>query len=431
MRVLVLGGYGLIGREIVRRLVAEGHAVTGLGRSVAVARRRMPQVDWVEADMARMVRPRDWTSNLAGVEAVVNAAGALQDSPRDNLRAIHADAVAALVDAATATGVKRLVQVSAVGVDPQARTDFLRTKAMGDASVRGLAADWVILRPGLVIAPVPYGGTALLRALAAFPRVTPLVRADSPVQAIGVEDVAGAVADAVAGRIPSGAELDLVEPDLRSLAETVGQFRAWLGLPSAPVVRLPDAIAGMTSFGADLLGLLGWRSPLRTTAMAVMAQGVTGDPAPARTLLGRDFAALPQVLAAMPAGVAELWFVRLWLLKPVILGGLGVFWAVSGLVGFAQAGHAAAILTDRGMPSAPAMIAVLAGSAGDLALGLGVMVRRFSRPALLGMIGVTAAYMAGSLVFAPDLWLDPLGPMVKAVPAAVLALVGLALLDER
>ncbi len=431
MRVLVLGGYGLIGREIVRRLLAEGHSVAGLGRSVAVARRRMPQVDWIEADMSRLTDPANWASRLGGVEVVVNAAGALQDSPRDDLRAIHVEAVGALVHAAGIAGVKRLVQVSAVGATPEAATAFLRTKALGDAAVRGARSEWVILRPGLVIAPIAYGGTALLRALAAFPLVTPLVRADSPVQTIGVADVAAAVADAVAGRIPSGAELDLVEPELRSLAETVAQFRAWLGLPPARVARLPDVLAAPIRAGADLLGLLGWRSPLRTTALAVMAQGVTGDPVPARAMLGRGFAPLPQVLSTMPAGVAELWFARLWLLKPLVLGGLAAFWATSGLVGFAQAGRAAAILTERGMGPSLATAAVLAGSAVDLALGLGVLVRPLARPALLGMISVTAAYMAGSLVFAPDLWLDPLGPMVKAWPAAVLALVGLALLDER
>src|SRR5690242_11227997 len=121
MRVLVLGGYGLIGREIIRRLVAEGHAVTGLGRSVAVARGRMPDADWIEADMARLTRPEDWASPLAGVEAVVNAAGALQDAPRDDLQAIHADAVAGLARAAATAGVTRLVQISAVGAEPEAR----------------------------------------------------------------------------------------------------------------------------------------------------------------------------------------------------------------------------------------------------------------------------------------------------------------------
>jgi hypothetical protein len=47
------------------------------------------------------------------------------------------------------------------------------------------------------------------------------------------------------------------------------------------------------------------------------------------------------------------------------------------------------------------------------------------------MIAVTLAYLLGAALLAPDLWLDPLGAMVKSVPAMVLALVGLAVLEER
>jgi hypothetical protein len=47
------------------------------------------------------------------------------------------------------------------------------------------------------------------------------------------------------------------------------------------------------------------------------------------------------------------------------------------------------------------------------------------------MILVTVAYLAGSVVMEPALWLDPLGPMVKTVPSLVLTLAALAILDER
>ncbi len=67
----------------------------------------------------------------------------------------------------------------------------------------------------------------------------------------------------------------------------------------------------------------------------------------------------------------------------------------------------------------------------DIALGLAVLYRPRTRLALCGMILVTLAYLAGSLLMEPALWLDPLGPMVKTVPALALTLVALAILDER
>jgi hypothetical protein len=47
------------------------------------------------------------------------------------------------------------------------------------------------------------------------------------------------------------------------------------------------------------------------------------------------------------------------------------------------------------------------------------------------MLLVTAGYLIGASLVRPDLWLDPLGPLVKSIPAAFLALAALATLDER
>ena len=57
--------------------------------------------------------------------------------------------------------------------------------------------------------------------------------------------------------------------------------------------------------------------------------------------------------------------------------------------------------------------------------------RRTCRPGLLAGIAVSAFYMAGAAVLTPDLWLEPLGALVKTGPAVILMLVALATLDKR
>ncbi|MEM8850183.1 MAG: DoxX-like family protein, partial [Pseudomonadota bacterium] len=57
--------------------------------------------------------------------------------------------------------------------------------------------------------------------------------------------------------------------------------------------------------------------------------------------------------------------------------------------------------------------------------------RLWARRAALGMVALSGAYLLGSLIFAPDLWADPLGPMVKVIPALVLAALVWLLLEER
>lgn len=430
-KVLVLGGYGLIGEAVVGRLLGDGHQVVGLGRDIRDAERRWPAVQWIAADMALLLAAEDWLPMVAGMDAVVNAAGALQNGPRDRLDAIHRGSVVALVAACEQAGVSRFVQVSAIGADPASPDTFFSTKGEGDKAVANSSLEWTILRPGLVIASAAYGGTALLRALAAFPGFIPAVMAHQPIQTVAVTEVAEAVSRAVAGSLPPRLSVDLVEAEARSLADMLVVFRAWLGLPSARVVPMPAFLGGIAAVVADGLGLLGWRSPLRSAALAALARGVTGNAKSWNEISDHPLQPLEATLAAMPAHVQERWFARLWLLKPAVFGVLSLFWLVSGVVGFIRQDAAADILVSHGLSPTLALGMVLAGSVADIAVGAAVLVRSLARLALLGMIAITLAYLGAATALAPDLWLDPLGAMVKAVPALCLALVALAILDER
>ncbi|CAN7553030.1 SDR family oxidoreductase [Mesorhizobium amorphae] len=431
MKVLVLGGYGLIGEALIGRLLGDGHQVTGLGRDVLDAERRRPAVRWIAADMSRLLAAEDWLPVVAGMDAVVNAAGALQDGPRDHLDAVHRASVVALVAACERAGVGRFVQISAIGADLASANPFFSSKAAGDKAVASSSLKWTILRPGLVIAPAAYGGTALLRALAAFPCFVPAVLARQPIQTVSVADVAEAVSRAVAGSLPPRLAIDLVEGNARSLADTLSAFRAWLGLPQARVVPMPAILGRLAGAGADVLGKLGWRSPLRSSALAALADGVTGNAQPWNDVCDHQLQPLEATLADMPAHVQERWFARLWLAKPVIFACLSLFWLVSGIVGLIRQDEAADILVSRGVPANFAQFSVLAGSAADILVGAAVLVRSLARPALLAMIAITLFYLAASTLLAPDLWLAPLGPLIKTIPALCLVLVALAVLDER
>ena len=430
MRIAVIGAYGLVGSYASARLVAEGHAVVGIGRDIAAARRRFPGLDWQRADLAK-ASVADWTAALAGVEAVVNCAGALQDSPRDDLRAVHVEGVRRLAEACAAVGVRRFVHISAAGVAAGRRTAFNTTKLEAEAFLAESPLEWILLRPGLVFAPAAYGGTALLRGLAGVPGVTPVVFGDSRIQVIGAEDVAIAVARCVAPDAPTRVSLDLVHGEALTLIDIVGRLRGWLGLAPAPTVPLPPVLARLTAAASDGLAFLGWRSPMRTASLEQLRMGVRGrsEDAARLGLAPRSFDAL---FAAAPSGVQERWFARGYFAKPAILGCLFGFWLVSGLIGLTVGFQAAvAVLTAAGMSAGLAAGAVIGGSLVDIALALLLTWRPTAARALQGMLLVTAGYLVGATLLRPDLWLDPLGPLVKSIPAAFLALAALATLDER
>lgn len=428
MRILVVGAYGLIGSYITARLLAVGHEVIGLGRDVSGARLQAPQVRWIAADLRRL-DVAGWIPLLEDVDAVVNCAGALQDGPRDNLEAVHQSATAALAAACVTAGVQRVVQISAVGID-RAETPFERTKLAAEQALKASPLQWIILRPGLVLAPTAYGGSALLRGLAALPWAIPAANPDAVVQTISIEDVAEAVLRSVEGA-SSRFACDLVAAEETRLRDVLQLLRAWLGLRPVPVVALPSVLAGLSGLIADGLAWFGWRSPLRTTALRQLAAGVEGRSTDPAGYLGMSVSGPQQTLSRWPAGVQERWFARLYFVKPLALIILAVFWAASGLVGMARAPAAAGLLTGAGFPTGVAGALVLAGSVVDLGLAGLVCVRRTARTALCGMILVTAAYLVAASIWLPWLWTDPLGPLVKSVPAGVLALAALAIMDER
>lgn len=115
MRVLVVGASGFIGSAVCARLLSEGYVVTGVSRSATPA--ALGAVRHLRVDMAMATQPGDWLPLLEGIEAVVNCAGVLQDAPGDSTRTVHADAAAALFRACERARVRRVVHISAAGVD--------------------------------------------------------------------------------------------------------------------------------------------------------------------------------------------------------------------------------------------------------------------------------------------------------------------------
>ncbi|WP_322111504.1 DUF2269 family protein [Tistrella bauzanensis] len=155
------GATGLIGSAVTARLLALGHQVTGVARSVGEAARRMPQVRGRAVDIARTRTAAGWAPALAGVDAVVNCAGALQHGGRDDLEGVHTTGIDALYAAAEQAGIRRVIHISAMGVDRATPTAFSRTKLAGEQALMARDLDWVILRPSVVIADVVFTGVAL------------------------------------------------------------------------------------------------------------------------------------------------------------------------------------------------------------------------------------------------------------------------------
>lgn len=430
MKILVLGGYGLVGLAITKALMRAGHDVTGFGRLRRKGLAAVPEAAWVQGDMSRLTDPAGWVPLLEGIEIVINAAGVLQDGLTDKVVAVQRDAVVALLEACRRAGVRQVVQISAPGVSETSGTAFYRSKAEADTAVRASGLDWVILRPGLVLSPQAYGGTGLLRQLAAVPMIQPIMLPEAPVQTVLVDDVAAAVLHAVEARL-TGIEADLVSPDTATLEELVLSIRRWLGFPPPKaVIRVPAFFGGLAARAGDAAGWLGWRPALRTASLKVLGGGIAGDAARWPGLTGQKVRSLAESLLALPSTVQERVYARTALLFPLLLATLSLFWIVSGVIGWLERSEAAALL-DGALPEGLAPVLVAAGSLADVLIGIGLLLRPVTRAAALAGIGLSLAYLASGAALTPHLWMDPLGPMVKVFPAMALSLTVWALAEVR
>ena len=430
MRVLVLGATGLIGSAVAARLRGAGHEVVGAARRLDPAARRVPVGRWALFDLRAMTRAEDWAPQLAGIDAVVNCAGVLQDNVRDSTSAVHAEAPAALWRACERAGVRRVIQLSAIGVNRGGATAFSRTKQAADSALESTRLHWVILRPSIVVGRAAYGGSALFRALASLP-VLPRVPDSGSLDIVQLDDVAETVERLLRPGAPSRMALDLAGPERLGFADVVAADRRWLGWPPARELRVPRFLMSAAWRIGDLIARFGWRPPIRTTARRELVRGATGDNRDWIRLTGIAPRSLGEALAAHPSTVQERWFARLYLLKPLAIGTFALFWLATGLVALGPGWDRAVQVMETTAAARWAEPAVVGGAALDLIIGAALLFRRTARPALLAAIAASLLYLLLGTLLIPSLWADPLGPMLKMAPLLVLNLLCLAILDER
>lgn len=428
MRVLVVGASGFIGSAITSKLRASGHEV------VAVSRRRPrtgPAAAHLALDVAQQRTPADWLPRLQGIDAVVYCAGVLQDAPGDSLDGVHHTAAATLFEACAATGVRRVILFSAIGVDRETRTAFSSTKAAGERALMNSRLDWVILRPSIVIGRGAYGGSALLRGLAALP-VLPVPAGAGALQPVMLEDVVDTVRYFLNSAAPARVALDLAGPDPFPLGALVARFRRWLGWRPAPTMALPGWLGTAAFKLGDLAGWFGWRSAIRSTAGRELFRGATGDPAPWTAATGIMPRSLDTALMSEPATVQDRWFAGLYLVRPWIFGILALFWISTGIVSLGPGWqNGIGLMNEGGAFGAKAAAVVIAGALADLAIGLTIAWRRTARTGLILAMLLTMTYLVVGSILVPRLWSDPLGPMLKVPPILLLHLVALAILEDR
>jgi uncharacterized protein YbjT (DUF2867 family) len=435
-KVLVLGASGLIGRYVTDDLRARGFHVIGIARRFSSSQKtsaldlEMPLMSMDSPALARLIGDH-------GIGVVVNCVGLLQDGHGGSVAAVHRDFVARLLQAIRDCGrAVRLVHISIPGVATDDRTAFSATKREAERLIATSGLAYAILRPGFVIAPAAYGGSAMVRALVVLPIEFPAAVAATAFQPVAVEDVSATIAWLasldIGDQRAHAVVWDLMQRQPATLGDVIELFRRSFGTSDYPRITLPSFMLDLGTRLGDLASWLGWMPSMRTTAIAELRRGVRGDPSAWMATTGIAPTDLGRVVGSRAATIQDKWFARLYLIKALVIASLVVFWLVSGFIALLVSYSAAAgILRSHAFPPSLVAPVTVLTSVMDMTIGVLIAFRRTSAIGLIAGIAASFGYMLGAAILTPDLWIEPLGALVKTGPAVVLMLVALLTLDNR
>ncbi|WP_422368985.1 complex I NDUFA9 subunit family protein [Pelagibius sp.] len=238
--VTVFGGSGFIGRYLVQRLAQEGWSIRVAVRHPARAAFLKPlgEIGQITPLCVPVQDHEAIAAALHDADAAVNLIGLLYEGGRQRFDAVHVAAPKAIAEAAAAKGLSAMVQVSAIGADPQAAAAYARTKGAGEAAVLQAFPKATILRPSVVFGPED-GFFNRFAEMARFAPALPLIGGGrTRFQPVYVDDVARAVVQALKDPASRGKTYELGGPRVYSfkqlmelLLKTTGRRRALVNLP--------------------------------------------------------------------------------------------------------------------------------------------------------------------------------------------------------
>jgi NADH dehydrogenase len=246
--ILVLGGTGFVGHHVCEKLQREGWAITVPTRRARNAQsvQHLPGLTVIEAsahDEAALARL------LPGHDAVVNLIAILHGTEAA-FEHVHVELPKKLARACVATGVTRLVHISALGVALDSPSRYQRSKARGEAALRAAALELTVLRPSVIFGAGDRFLNLFAQLQSIFP-VVPLAGAHARFQPVWVEDVAQAVVTSLKQNTSIGKTYECAGPEVLTLADLV-RIAGRYGSSQRPILPLPTALGRLQAMLMEL-----------------------------------------------------------------------------------------------------------------------------------------------------------------------------------
>jgi uncharacterized protein YbjT (DUF2867 family) len=229
--ITVFGGTGFIGRHLVRRLAAQGARVLVTSRNPSHGGHLQPmgRVGQIVVERVDLASDQALARALAGASGVVNLIGMLHETRRRRFEEVQGALPGRIAKAAADAGIERMVQLSAIGADPDSASAYARSKAEGERRVREALPSAVIVRPSIVIGPEDSFFNRFAEMARWLPALPLIGGGRTLFQPVYVGDVADAIVAGLQRPDAAGQTFELGGPQVYSFAELMRYMLDVLG----------------------------------------------------------------------------------------------------------------------------------------------------------------------------------------------------------
>ena len=248
--IVITGASGYVGSHITKRLVEMGRPVQAMVHNLQRAENKGTlsglAVKWVEADVTR---PETLAPVFEDAACIIHTVAIAIEKGKLSYEEVNYQGTVNVVEAAKKAGVRRLINMSQLGADPNLPYRFLASKGKAQEYVAQSGLDWTAIRPSVIWGPEDEFANIFARLVPLSPVIYPIVGdQDSRFQPVWVEDVTTCVVKSMDDSQTIGQEYELGGPEVLTLEEierrtlkAVGARRLMIRFPM-PVLRLIVAL---------------------------------------------------------------------------------------------------------------------------------------------------------------------------------------------
>jgi uncharacterized protein YbjT (DUF2867 family) len=290
MKVFLTGATGFVGKHMLERLLMYGHAVRAALRGLPGQNARLvshvqhvgrkDDFQYVPGDVVEGTRLDE---GMRGCDAVIHLVGIIMGKGTNTFERVHHLGTRNVVEAAKRTGIKRFVQMSALGARADGVAAYQTTKWKGEEEVRQSGIPFCILRPSLIFGQGDGFVTQMMATMRSAPLFRPVPGDGTPkFRPISIEDVNTCFLRALTTEAATDQTIDIGGADELTLNEVLAEIARCAGVRK-PAVHIPMPL--MVA-GATVIEKLLKNPPVTVDQLSMLCEGSTCDIGPMKRIFG-------------------------------------------------------------------------------------------------------------------------------------------------